>query len=172
MVFTFFPDLPTDVGEAEIISDQTPFHFSCSEYLVMQGKDEKRAFKIVYEGHCSPFREAIIINDLLLVGHEAHFYVYDLKAKYSLLILEMNGYFGHLYVDNSNFYVTDAQSLYRIDREKEVVWHCTNLGIDGVIIEQITENQIHGSGEWDPPGGWKDFVLDKKTGKSVTAYFS
>jgi hypothetical protein len=83
----------------------------------------------------------------------------------------MSGYYGHLYVDDEYFYVADAESLFCIDKAGSVIWHSKNLGIDGVIVEKFTASQIYGSGEWDPPGGWKDFVLDKKTGKGSTAYF-
>lgn len=108
MIFTFYPNIIPDVGEAEVISGEATFHFGNSEYLVVQDGEEKRAFKIIYEANCSPFKEAAIQDDLLLVGHEEHFYLYDLKAKRSLLALKMNGYFGHLYLDEDFFYVADA----------------------------------------------------------------
>ena len=172
MIFTFYPDIIPDVSETEVISGEAPFHFGNSEYLIVRDGEEKRAFKIIYEAHCSPFRDAIIQDNLLLVGHEEHFYLYDLQARRSLLVLKLKGYFGHLYVDDDDsFYVADAQGLYRIDRNGNIGWHRESLGIDGIIIEKFTQGQIFGSGEWDPPGGWQDFVLDKKTGKNTTAYF-
>ena len=39
--------------------------------------------------------------------------------------------------------------------------------MDGVIIHDFYENKILGSGEWDPPGGWRDFTLDKQTGTLI-----
>ena len=171
MIFTFCPDIIPDVDEAETISGETSFHFSNSEYLVVRNGDDKRSFKIIYEYHCSPFKEAAIRENLLLVGHEKHFYLYDMAAKRSILALKMNWYFGHLYLDEDFFYVADAQGLYKINYKGEIIWHNENLGIDGVIIDKFTENQIFGGGAWDPPGGWKVFVLNKKTGKSKTVYF-
>ena len=41
MKFTFYPDIIPDVGEAEVISGETPFHFSRFEYLVVQENGEK-----------------------------------------------------------------------------------------------------------------------------------
>ncbi len=171
MTFTFYPDIVPDAGEAEIISGEVPFHFSNSEYLVVRNGDESRVFKIIYEYRCSPFKEATIHADLLLVGHQEHFYLYDLKSKQSLLVLKMNGYFGHLYIEGNYFFIADSAGLFCIDKSGKILWHNNNLGIDGVIIEKFSENKIYGSGEWDPPGGWEDFVLDKRTGKSTTAYF-
>ena len=165
MIFEFYPDIVPEFEEAEIISGEASFHFNLSEYLIFQNGDEKRAFKIIYQCHCSPFKEAAIHKDLLLVGHEEHFYLYDLQAKQNLLVLMVEGYFGHLYIDENYFFVADAGGLFCIDTSGKIIWHNNQLGIDGVIIEKFTENLIQGIGEWDPPGGWKDFVLDKRTGK-------
>jgi len=46
-------------------------------------------------------------------------------------------------------------------------WHNDQLGIDGVIIDRFGDATLFGQGEWDPPGGWRDFVLDKQTGKQI-----
>ncbi len=32
-------------------------------------------------------------------------------------------------------------------------------------IKSVVKSEIHGSGEWDPPGGWVDFILDKRNGE-------
>lgn len=168
MIFTFYPDTIPDIAEAEVISGEASFHFCNAEYLLAKNGDEKRTFKILYECHYSPFKEAAIKDNLLFVGHEGFFYLYDLKAKRSLLILKMNGYFGHLYLDNNYLFVADAEGLFCIDNTGEIIWHNYNLGIDGVIIQTFTEDKIYGNCEWDPPGGWRDFVLDKRTGKSIT----
>jgi hypothetical protein len=39
------------------------------------------------------------------------------------------------------------------------------LGIDGVLVNQIDENFIHGDGEWEPPGGWKPLHLRADSGR-------
>ena len=77
----------------------------------------------------------------------------------------MNGYFCHLYYDKEAFYITDAYGLYCINKFGEILWSNTTLGIDGVIVMNITDNEIFGSGQCDPPDGWIDFLLDRATGK-------
>jgi hypothetical protein len=165
MIFTFYPDIIPGVGVAEIISGETPFHFSNTEYLVVQNGEERRAFQINYEYHLGPFKQAAIQENLLLVGYQQHFYLYDLAAKCSLLILKLESYFSNFYLDEDFYFVADAGGLYKITAQGVVLWHNANLGIDGVIVEQFTQSQVMGSGEWDPPGGWRSFVLDKITGK-------
>jgi hypothetical protein len=171
MTFTFYPDIIPNVEEAELISGDMSNNFANSEYLIVKNEDQIKAFKIIYEYHCSPFKQTSIQENLLLVGHEAHFYLYDIRIKKNLLALKMNGYFGHFYMEDNYFYVADANGLFCIEKKGEIVWHNNNLGIDGVVVNKFTETQICGSGEWDPPGGWSDFNLDKKTGKSITTNF-
>lgn len=162
MTFTFNSNL--NYPEAELISGEGSFQYANSEYLEVRYTDDEKVFRINFEYHCSPFKEAAILDNLLLVGHQEHFYVYDIKAKQNLLALKMEGYFGHLYVEDDIFFVADAYGLWCVNKQGKIVWRNGNLGIDGVLIEKLTNDKIQGSGEWDPPGGWKDFVVHKDTG--------
>jgi len=80
----------------------------------------------------------------------------------------MEGYFGHLYYDTGTFYIADACGIHCIDRSTSLRWHNNRLAIDGVIINDFTENSIIGSGEWDPPGGWRDFIINRQTGVNIS----
>lgn len=126
-----------------------------------------RLYEIKYKVHCSPFKEALLIENLLAVGHEEHFYLFNTVASQNILQLEMSGYFGHLYYDNVFFYVADASGLHCIDKNGNIRWTNSGLAIDGVIVHEFTDNKILGSGEFDPPGGWVNFSLDKATGNKA-----
>lgn len=45
------------------------------------------------------------------------------------------------------------------------MWRSDALGIDGVIVDRISADEIEGQGEWDPPGGWKPFRVSAHSGK-------
>jgi hypothetical protein len=138
-----------------------------SEHIFLTLSEENtitRLYEIRYDVHCSPFKEALLIDNLLAVGHEEHFYLFNLITNENVLRLEMNGYFGHLYYDKEDFYVADANGLHCIDKHGEILWSNVGLAIDGVIINEFTDSKILGSGEFDPPGGWIDFSIDKSTG--------
>jgi hypothetical protein len=135
------------------------------EFLILEQHGQAEGlFEIRYEYHCSPFKEAIIIADVLAVGFEEHFYMFDMKKKSTILKLKVSGYFGHLYYNREFFYITDSGGVFCIDKAGSLIWQNNNLGIDGVIINEFTDGKILGSGEWDPPGGWRDFILDNKPG--------
>jgi outer membrane protein assembly factor BamB len=122
-------------------------------------------FEIRYEYSCGPFREILSLDNLLLIGCQQNFYIVNLERNETILNLKVEGYFGSIYIDNEIIYVADACGVYSINRDGEIIWHNDNLGIDGVVIHDFQGNKILGSGEFDPPGGWVPFVLDKRTGE-------
>ncbi|UPT66264.1 MAG: hypothetical protein M0D57_17570 [Sphingobacteriales bacterium JAD_PAG50586_3] len=136
--------------------------------LVAENGEYTHAFEIRFEYHCSPFKEAAIIDNVIGVGHEARFYMLNLADNKLLCKLEVDGYFGHIYTNNGLFYVADASYLHCINTKGEAVWKSNPLGIDGVIVEDFDETFISGAGEWDPPDGWRDFKLDLVTGKIIS----
>ena len=166
MTLTFVDKIPDDFRlEPILISGLDSINLNGQEFLILDQLDNgKICFEIKYEYHCSPFKEAIIIENLLAVGHENFFFLFDLKTETNILRLEMEGYFGNIYFDHELFFVTDACGLYCVDKKASILWQNKTLGIDGVIVNDFTNDSIFGSGEWDPPGGWQNFILDKQTG--------
>jgi len=134
-------------------------------FLLHDDNDIREAFEIRFEQRSGPFKQAEMLDNLLIAGYGERFYMFDTIRHVSLLALPMNWYFCHFYVEDNLIYVTDASGMYCIDRTGTVRWSTPDVGIDGVIIKQFTPTQIEGSGEWDPPGGRKDFSLDKQTGQ-------
>ena len=168
MTFKFSPQPPRDFsGQPVLISGQDSTDFKRQEFLTIENKGQENVFEIRYEVHCSPFKEASLLDNILGVGHEEHFYLFDLKTNSNLITLKLEGYFGHMYVDNELFYVAGASGLYCMDKNGRILWKNINLGVDGVIVETFGDEVILGTGEWDPPNGWRDFKLKKSTGELI-----
>ncbi|MEO7311338.1 MAG: hypothetical protein ABIX01_13130 [Chitinophagaceae bacterium] len=168
MTFDFTVTVPQDLSHQEpiLISGADSLQLDGRAYLVVDDFG-KRLFEIRYEYHCSPFKQALILDTVVAVGFEAHFYLFDFITKSNLLSLEMDGYFGHLYLHNDKFYVADSAGLYCINKSGTTLWSNKGLAVDGVIIHDFDENKIFGSGEWDPPGGWQDFIVDERSGTLI-----
>ena len=167
MSFTFALDPPSASHKDPVLisGDESRLHTS-KVYVLHWEQDELTAvFEIRYDYHVVSFKQAELIDQMLVVGHESHLYVFDIQRLKSLLVLKMEGYFCNLYTSEKVFYATDAQGVYAIDKTGKILWTSPTLGIDGVIIEELTSTQIVGSGEYDPPGGWINFVIDKRTGQ-------
>jgi hypothetical protein len=169
MKFSFTGVTPVEFrGNLILISGSNSIELGNIEYLVVTDNEiTVNVFEIRYEYSCNPFQQADIIDDILAVGHQRYFYLFDLRKNANILILEMSGYFGYTYLDNELLYIADARYIYCINKSGEIIWQSTDLGIDGVIINQIDETKIYGEGEWDPPGGWKEFILEKQKGTSL-----
>lgn len=165
MTFNFADTFSDLTLRPTLISGPDSKTLSNQIYLIIKnGSVPDKLYEIRYEAHCSPFKEAMIVDNLLAVGHEEYFYLFNLETNTNILRWKMEGYFGQLYFDADLFYIADAGGLYCIDKNGTIRWQNNNLGIDGVFISEFNENKITGSGEWDPPGGWRDFILDKATG--------
>jgi hypothetical protein len=170
MNIEFISGIPKEFKDQTLlISGEESVKWDNVEYLILKDGDIiKKVLEIRFKSHCSPFKDVLLRRCLLAIGHQRHFYLYDLLQNTSLLILEMDGYFGHLYVNENLFYVTGSGSVYCIGEKGNLIWKNSGLGVDGVLIEKFSDNKIYGSGECDPPAGWQDFVLDITTGRLIS----
>lgn len=168
MTFKFSPQLPSEFsGQPVLISGQDSTNLKRQEFLTVEDNGHQSIFEIRYEVHCSPFKEALLADNILGVGHEEHLYLFDLRENSNIITLKLDGYFGHVYLDDQRFYVAGASGLYCLDKRGNVIWRNSNLGIDGVIVEKFEDKEILGVGEWNPPNGWRYFKLSKLTGELI-----
>ncbi|MCE9523034.1 MAG: hypothetical protein K8S25_11470 [Alphaproteobacteria bacterium] len=77
-------------------------------------------------------------------------------------------YFCRIETAPAHLLVTSGRRVLRIDANAQLLWKSPHVGLDGVVISHTDSSGIvHGSGEWDPPGGWRDFQLSLETGLLV-----
>ena len=94
-------------------------------------------------------------------GETVHFL--DL-ANLLLQSRKLDSYFGYIYapadfnLESREFAVLVASGyhLHHFTHAGEEIWRSAQLGIDGVIVQDVVPPTIIVSGEWDPPGGWKN----------------
>jgi hypothetical protein len=165
----FTNKIPTGHTESAIlISGKESVNEKGQEFLLLKQNDKiQKVFEIKYTTYGGPYKEAVVFNNLLIVGHYQFVYIYDLLQNNGILRMEVSGYFGHIYIDGDKFYISDASGIYCFNGTGRVVWRNTQLGIDGVFISDFNNTEITGSGQWDPPDGWNDFILDKETGYKI-----
>lgn len=76
----------------------------------------------------------------------------------------LEGYFGEFYPLEDSLLVSSASRLLHLDARGSILWTSPELGLDGVLVSDVADAVIEGQGEWDPPGGWRDFRLDLNQG--------
>ena len=163
MNYTFF-DPPSDYNNKHasiLISGDDSKAYPNITYLLMN----EALYEIKYEEQCGPFKKALVHNHILAVGHQCNFYLFDTATQQGILNLPLKGYFGNIYLQDGLFYIADSSGLYCVSPQGKVLWHNGELGVDGVMIHDFQENKIYGTGEWSPPSGWEEFVLELDTGK-------
>ena len=113
---------------------------------------------------CFAFSDAVIWHDYLVIGwgHCAYLINVDSGAvtKHSLGM-----YFGHIYAEENYLLIASGEQLCRIRPDGSLDWISDPLGIDGVLVHDVTDGVIRGDGEWDPPGGWSPFRLSLHDGQ-------
>jgi hypothetical protein len=120
------------------------------------------------------FREVRCIAPVAAIGYGGHVYFVDVETRAAKPV-ELSGYFGTLYTPEDfgladcpfDFLVGSADALHRFAADGSLVWTAEDVAIDGVIVHDIVDGVIDGTGEWDPPGGWKEFRLDLDTGARI-----
>lgn len=135
-----------------------------TKYLIVERNGVSTAFELNYGAKCSPFDDVQIEKNVLDVGFQDMFYLFDLERNVNLAAVSMNGYFGHLYFHSEHFFAADSNGIHCLDLQGEIVWQTNNIAVDGVIIDNFENGTIYGQAEMDPPGGWEDFELDLTTG--------
>ena len=168
MEFALFNQNPHPHLQATLISGPASEGYKQQVFLVCSEHEiPVNIYEIRYEVSCSPFSYHDMYEGVLAVGFEDTFYMYNTLENKVLAIVKMDGYFCSAQFTDHHFYVTDASGIICIEKSGKIVWDNHDLGMDGVLINDIEGGHIMGSGEWDPPGGWKKFELDIKTGQKI-----
>lgn len=169
MKIKFLESAPSNYSPSPIlISGESSIEYPKKQFLSLKkGNEVLGIYEIRFEYNGSPFKQAEILNNILIVGQETHCYLFDFENNTLISVLKLSGYFGYIYIDKERVYVTDASGLYCLAQDGKIRWANKDLGIDGVIIHHFEDSKMYGSGEWDPPGGWEDFVIDKETGMKL-----
>ena len=63
--------------------------------------------------------------------------------------------------------LSSGTRVFRIGRDGEVIWKSVEVGLDGVNVHDVEADAVEGSGQWDPPDGWRPFALSLSTGLRI-----
>ena len=115
------------------------------------------------------FQDALVWCEHVFVGYGHRVYVIDPKKQLAseIFLGTCLGYFGAFHAGHDYLLVASGEDLLRLAPDGQVLWSAPNLGFDGVDVKSVVNGLIRGEGEWDPPGGWKPFVLRLDSGELV-----
>lgn len=156
--------LPKTVETVEL-GKASGFGQRYTELLVYQA--DKAFLRLICYGSSAEYRftqEALIWSDWVIVGLGHGLYLYELK-KHISKIFDLGAYFCKFHATANCLFAASGQNIHAFNSQGELLWVSNMLGIDGVVINEITEDFLLGEGEFDPPGGWKPFKINLTDGK-------
>ena len=146
-----------------------PSGLGTADLFVTITDDDRPVLRVdLYAGElCAPFKDAIAWEHRVFVGYGNAVYVID-PQKHSSSVIILGSYFAAFYGARDYLLVASGEGLVRLSPRGEVMWRASELGVDGVLVNVIEDSLIRGEGEWDPPGGWRQFVLRLDSGELVS----
>jgi len=150
-----------------LISGEDSKKYDNQEYVIIfEYENEVLNLEIRFEYYSTPFQQIEFIGDLIIIGYQKNLYLYNLTTSFASKY-EMDVYFCQIYCFERGFLVTSATNILCFDSSANLIWASQSLGIDGVIIESVVNRIIFCKGEWDPPGGWKDYKISLDSGDII-----
>lgn len=110
------------------------------------------------------------LGEYAFFGFAEDIYVLDL-IDYSVQHWPLRGYVSEFFRCSDRLLAASACDLTCFDAAGKLVWESQGLGLDGVVVQDCANRYIRVSGEWDPPGGWVDAVLDAQTGEKIPGFY-
>ncbi len=157
-------------GVAPVRVGRVPKGIGTPPCFVCVTQDEQPLLRVdVYSlgPDCIAFRKALIWHDYLVVGFGSHIHAISLTDNSSITI-PLAEYFGELYPTQNYLLIASCSRLFRMEQDRSILWTSDQLGIDGVIVHRAESPTIRGKGEWDPPGGGRNFAVSAEDG-SITS---
>ena len=102
--------------------------------------------------------EAICWHGIIAVGFAERVYIAHPSGGV-VSVINLDVYFSGFTYGLDWLLVATGQQILRIDDAGQVIWQSAYLAIDGVVIHPGQNGRISGAGDWDPPDGWRAFVL-------------
>ena len=112
--------------------------------------------------------QAFVWHEWVALGFGERVYLVALRNA-KVLTIPLPEYFQDFHPTNEFLIVLSGSGLTRIEPNGTVAWQTDSLAMDGTSVDRIVDGVIHGSGEWDPPGGWRRFAVRLHDGQLIAA---
>jgi len=137
-----------------------------NDYAILE-KDGKPIIRV--DLYRSPdddnYSEAVDVwGDWMVIGFGHHVYLIDIHNKH-ILPIDLGSDFFWQYPLENVLLATSVERLFCIDPDGKVKWTTGQVGLHGVMINNISGNVISGIGKWDRKEDWRPFQVYSDSGK-------
>jgi hypothetical protein len=166
--FAAAPDPPWLTVETVAMSAVPKTGRTPDRYVLIEGDGAPllRGDIYVHEPQAYPFEDVQVWNMLVVAGYAGALYCVNVATR-ATTRYPLDGYFGHLYVEDRYCLATSASEVLRLNPDGTLMWRRENCAVDGIIINNVDADTIAASAEWDPPGDWRPFKLRLSTGEPL-----
>jgi hypothetical protein len=117
-------------------------------------------------GERQAFTEVLHWGGLIAVGFGEKAYFLDLQTR-TASVVAIGSYFSRFYPTAECLLVASGAHLTCVGLDGELLWTSSELGTDGIVVDQIRQGAVRGEGLYQKPSRWQAFLLDTVTGKSI-----
>jgi hypothetical protein len=121
----------------------------------------------LYGDTFASMHDAIVWRENVFVGFGDAVYVIQIGRR-SEVTIGLQSYFLGFYPATDYLLIASGTQLVRLSSSGEVLWKSPDLALDGVVVRHVESGLISGEGEWDPPGGSRQFKLWLETGELLS----
>ena len=117
-------------------------------YLLLSRDDQPvlRVDAHLKGGEYFAFQDAVVWYEWLVIGWGECVYLVDIHSALTVRH-SLDMYFGSLYANDAYLLVASGNRLWRFRRDGSVQWSSVALGIDGVLVHDVSNDVIEGDGE-------------------------
>ena len=147
---------------------RVPADPGAADRFVTVESDDGPLLRVDLYGKGDIYEEARFWTNLVAIGWGDHVYlvnVYTRKAS----TFDLGVYFQQLYPTQGCLLAASGRQVFGFAHDGSLLWRSDIVGLDGVIVERVEGDVIHGEGECDPPDGWRPFSLNLWTGQRLGA---
>ena len=135
--------------------------------LVTEDGIPRHRLDLCYSGPEAWFRVAAIDwRGIVVVGFGERFYFLP-RLGSAPTEFKLRAYFCDFHAGDEWLLIASGQDVTCVDCDGVARWQSEIVALDGVIIERVEHGVIYGEGEWDPPGGWREFRLLLSDGRTI-----
>lgn len=148
-----------------IVSDESSSAFDHLTYVIIENQDtgeELYNLQFNSEHNCSVFRNAIVWNNLVVIGFDNYCYLFNLN-KEEIDSYKLNSFFDSFFTTEKFVLVASLSNINCFNSDAEFLWRSDKLGTESIKIESVENDMIKGHAKWED-SGWKEFQLPLLTG--------
>lgn len=115
----------------------------------------------------NPFQAECFFQQYFCIGSGEAAYFINLQTR-EIKTLQCDLYFGYFYIHKERLYVASNSRLFCFNCDCELLWQTEEIAVDGLVVDEFSEDSLSVSCEVDPPDHWIPYKISLHDGKILS----